>query len=189
MSRSNQNAGLAWPEVLFVLALLLMLASVVIPALLEIRNTRKSAKAYSHMKILISASKRFNQEYRVWPSHDAPERKDVRYGEIKSNSAVLNILGAVEGTGNEHHTANPARIDFIQQAMEQNPISLNHNERGEAVDPWGSPYQIVYDSNYDNICTLEDSSYGSVIGEGVAVWSKGPDRKSDTDDDLLSWRL
>jgi len=180
--------GLAWPEVLLVLALVLMMASIFIPVMLEIRNRQRSAAVYSDMKILISAAMRLNQEYRVWPSYDASPRGDVHYGDTRSNASVLNILQAVDGVGNEQHQANPSRINFIEQVSKQ-ASPLKFNEKRELVDPWGEPYQMVFDSNYDNICSMEGSIYGSVIGQGVVIWSKGPDRKSESDDDLLSWKL
>jgi len=185
---SIRNEGLAWPEVLFILAIALMIASILIPAILEISNRQKSSAAYSDMKVLISAAKRLNQEYRIWPSHEASPRGDVRYGDVRSNGSVMNVLMAMDGVGNEQHRVNPAQINFIEQA-EGLSSRLNLNEKGELVDPWGQPYQIVFDSNYDNVCSIEDSLYGSVIGQGVVIWSKGPDRKSDTSDDLLSWKL
>jgi len=171
-----------------VLALVLMLASILIPFMLEIRNRQRSAAAYSDMKIVMSAAMRLNQEYRVWPSYDAPPRGDVRYGDSRSNASVMNILQAVDGVGNEQHRVNPTRINFIEQVSKQ-ATRLSFNERNELVDPWGQPYQMVFDSNYDNICSIDGSIHGSVIGQGVVIWSKGPDRNSDTEDDLLSWRL
>lgn len=176
------------PEVLLILAAVLLVVSILAPAYIDISNRRKSVAAYSDMKVLISAAKQMNQEYRVWPSFEAPAEGDVRYGSDRSNASVVNTLLAINAVGNEGHKSNPTRINFVEVASGQ-PISLRLNEKGEFIDPWGSPYQIVFDSNYDNVCTIDNSIYERVIGEGVVVWSCGPDRKSDTRDDLLSWKL
>ena len=36
-------------------------------------------------------------------------------------------------------------------------------------------------------CNVENSIYGRLIGQGLALWSCGPDRRSDTPDDILAW--
>ncbi len=143
-------------------------------------------QAYSDIRVLISAASRFNNEYRLWPVYNPPLKGDVRYGDRNPNSAIYRILSATEGEGNEMHRANPVRINFIQLAAGETS-QLRFNNVGEIIDPWGSPYQIVFDSNYDSICSMDDSIYGPIVGEGVVIWSKGADLVSGTEDDLKSW--
>lgn len=182
----RRNAGVSRPELLLVLSVLLALASVILPSLLEIRQRNRSVQAYSDMRILISAASRFNREYRLWPVSDPPAKGDARFGTRNANSVVMNILQGIDQVGNEQHRVNPSQIDFIEEVSE-GAANLRFNARGEVVDPWGSPYEMVFDSNYDSICTVENNTYGPVIGEGFIIWSSGPDRKSETDDDVCSW--
>lgn len=186
-SRVDSRAGVVWPELLFVFSILLIAASVVIPAILDIHTRRKSVQTYSDIRVMLEAASSYNREYREWPVYDPPERGDVRYGDRRPNRGVINILMAREGLGNEGHGRNPNRIDFIALAS-PGANNLRFNAEGEVVDPWGSPYQLVFDSNYDNICAIPNSTHGSIAGEGVVIWSKGADRKSETMNDILSWR-
>jgi len=56
------------------------------------------------------------------------------------------------------------------------------------LDPWGMQYQIVLDLDNNQICDLEDSTYGSAEKTEVAIWSWGPDMLPNSVDDVLSWK-
>jgi type II secretory pathway pseudopilin PulG len=185
--KRTSNAGLSWPEVLFVISVLLIFASIIVPAALSLRNRNGSVRAYADMRILISAANRYNSEYRLWPVFNPPAQGDARYGDRISNAGVFRILSAEDGEGNENHRSNPSRINFVDlvaDGAQRPPL----NKDGELVDPWGSPYQMVFDSDYNSICSMENSRYGQIIGEGFIIWSKGPDRRTHTEDDLVSWK-
>lgn len=186
--RFGQRCGISRPEILFILSVLLGIASVLIPAFMEVGQRKRSSDAFSDIRILVSAANRYNREYRLWPVVEPPARGDARFGWRNSNAPVLRILRGVEGEGNEMHRANLSQIDFIKEASEGLP-DLTYNEKGEAIDPWGNPYEMVFDSNYDSICSADNTIDGPVFGEGVIVWSSGPDQKPDTRDDLRSWAL
>ena len=183
----SKRAGAAWPEFLFAFAIILILVSIVIPIIIEVKTRAKSVQAYSEIRLLVEAAVAYNREYREWPVYNPPERGDARYGERVPNRGVYNILAGIDGPGNVAHIRNPNRINFIRLAGLEH-VQLRQNEAGEVVDPWGSPYQMAFDSNYDNIVTIANSTYGSVVGEGILVWSLGPDRKNESMHDLLSWR-
>lgn len=179
-------SGISRPEILLILSVFLALASIVLPVLLEIRQRNNSVRAYSDLRILVSAANRFNREYRLWPVATPPAKGDARYGARNANAVVMNILQGRDQPGNEQHRLNPSQIDFVAEVTEESP-PLRLSDRGDVIDPWGSPYEMVFDSTYDSICTVENNAYGPVIGEGVLIWSSGPDRKPETSDDLLSW--
>jgi type II secretory pathway pseudopilin PulG len=183
----SHNAGISRPEILLVLSVFLALASIILPALLEIQKRNRSAQTYSELRVLVSAANRFNREYRLWPVANPPPKGDAHFGARDANMVVMNILRGLDQTGNEQHRANPSQIDFIEEVSE-GASPLRFNARGEVIDPWGRPYEMVFDSNYDSICTVENNVYGPVIGTGVIIWSSGPDRKSETIDDLRSWK-
>lgn len=186
--RSHLKSGLARAELLFVFALLLILGSLIFPLWVEWRNYRGSIRAYSELRLIISAADLYNREYRLWPAPDATGRTDVRYGWANGNSAIIRILRGQEGEGNESHRANLQQIDFIEIATREGRwLAPRLDGDGNWIDPWGRNYQIVFDANYDNICSIPESSYSDVVGEGVVMWSMGPDRAPDNDDDLRTW--
>lgn len=186
-SRNGHRRGISRPEILLLLSVLLGVFSILVPALLVLRDRQATRQAYSEIRVLVTAAQRFNREYRLWPVVEPPARGDARFGWREPNARVLRVLSAVDGDGNEDHRGNPARIDFITEALVAG-ASLRVNRAGEILDPWGQPYQMVFDSNYDSVCTVENNPIGPVVGTGVIIWSYGPDKRPDTGDDVRSWR-
>jgi hypothetical protein len=94
----------------------------------------------------------------------------------------MNLLRAAEDPAG----LNVHRMIFLE-APAFRPGRSGLDAEGRFLDPWGTPYQIVLDANLDNICDTPNSVYNNMIGEGIIAWSCGPDRVSDTSDDILSW--
>ena len=61
------------------------------------------------------------------------------------------------------------------------------NAEGEFVDPWGNDYQVVLDTDGNNVSAMENTPYPPAIGKSVAIWSKGPDGQLYSFDDILGW--
>lgn len=134
------------------------------------------------------AAERYFADYGRWPSPHMGTRGDMRYGWEADNDLVLNILRAIDGPGNEGHRLNPDRIVYF------NPPSRRRGRSGVGADgqwrdPWGAPYQLVLDTDLDNMCTMAQTRYPNQYGTGIVVWSFGPDRQPDTTQDLGSWQL
>jgi prepilin-type N-terminal cleavage/methylation domain-containing protein len=139
-----------------------------------------------------------------------------------NNSEIVAITGDLpafaDGTPtlNDNHRYNPRRNDLLDYKSSTGTSAAPKPDVGtDGVyrDPWGSPYIITLDVNYDGVCL--DSFYrssGTVVGgatvTGVAgpnnygmrgeaiVWSFGPDRNADgatnanmglNRDNILSW--
>lgn len=130
---------------------------------------------------------RYHREYGNWPAATDDLNLDVRFGGRRSNAEVIRVLRSEEGPGNPNYELNPQRMIFIEIEPHKKGVS-GITPDGDFLDPWGMPYQIALDSNYDNIVEVNNSIYGRVHGVGVLIWSFGPDRKSETRDDLLSWQ-
>jgi prepilin-type N-terminal cleavage/methylation domain-containing protein len=97
--------------------------------------------------------------------------------------------------------ANP-RLGIATQATTINSISV---AIGDYVDPWGTPYNVAIDANYDNQVpnAYTDGSAGGVapayaLSIGVIAWSYGSDQTIGTktpasssftnSDDVISWQ-
>jgi hypothetical protein len=140
----------------------------------------------SDIEALKEAGRRFFEEYGFWPSDKRGTYADQRFGLRPPNRQVLNILRAVDGPGNPDHVTNPHRIVFIE--VEPSGPGLSGLDRhGDFVDPWGAPYELVLDTDLNNVCDIDDSRYQQVLAAGMAVWSCGPDGDSDNRDDIRSW--
>jgi hypothetical protein len=181
-------SGFSRPEIVFFLACALIVVSLAVPAWFLREQRLRLLGAKTDLLELLEASQRYYVEYGHWPTARGAERGDARYGRENSNAEVVNVLQAVDGPGNTGHALNPDRIVFLEAAP-WTPGQSGVNARGELIDPWGQPYQVVVDSDLNNVCSIENSVYGRLAGEGLAAWSCGPDRLSDTADDIVSWKL
>lgn len=188
ISHRESSSGLSRPEVVFFLALVLIVASLVFPGWRAWRQRERLVEARTDLLDLLEAGQRYYVEYGHWPGAGSGEPGDTRYGRRVSNAELINVLQAVEGPGNPGHSLNPDRVVFLE-AQPKGPDRSGITARGEFIDPWGSPYQVVVDSDLNNVCEVENSVYGRLAGEGLVAWSCGPDGVSDTRDDILSWKL
>ncbi len=165
---------------------LLIVLSIVIPIWVGVEINRRQAMTRADLEMIVSASERFFVEYGYWPSPHMGTPNDMRYGRETGNDLVMNALRAVDGPGNEGHRVNPNRIEYVRLPGHGRGRS-GLNDAGEFLDPWGSPYQIVLDTDMNNTCTMAHTIYPNQVGVGVVAWSFGPDRRSDTPQDILSW--
>jgi prepilin-type N-terminal cleavage/methylation domain-containing protein len=121
-------------------------------------------------------------------------------------------------TVNTNHVKNPQQIKFLQEKIATDANAPGVGQDGVFRDPWGSPYMVSMDLNYDEKC--RDAFYqlpsvsrqsGSAGYNGliesvpgyfeysgtVMAWSFGPDRRAstvqaanlgDNKDNVLSWK-
>lgn len=178
---------LSRPELAIAAGCVLVVCSAVLPGRAVIGRRQRRAMAVDDMRALLAAGRSFYDEYGVWPTAHSGEFGDYRYGRSLPNAEVVNVLRAQDGPGNPDHSVNPRRMVFLEvKPYRKNWSGLDG--QGEFLDPWGQPYQLVLDTDLDNNCEMEYSIHGRRQGQGMAVWSCGPDRISDTADDLLSWQ-
>jgi type II secretory pathway pseudopilin PulG len=179
--------GLSRAETCFLLGFLLLVISIVVPSWFAIRHRQRLAMARGDLASLLAAGARFAREYGGWPTEYSGSHEDVRYGRLLPNAAVLNALRSVDGPGNEAFKLNAQKMVFIE-VEPYRPGWSGLSADGSFLDPWGVPYEIVFDTDFDNVCVVQNSIYGRLGGQGMVAWSCGPDRISDTADDILSWK-
>ena len=166
---------------------LLVVSALVFPLQWAHRINDRWRAAHRDMDALLDAGMRFNTMYRTWPTGRKCEDGDCRFGRVVPNREVIDVLRAIDGPGNEHHSVNTNRTVFLQvqpAGVGRSGVDAN----GDFVDPWGTQYQIVLDTDLSGYCDVTDSIYGRGIDAGMIVWSCGADRISDTADDILSWK-
>lgn len=173
-------------ESLLLASLLLLILSIAGPGFWAWKRRERLRMARVDLRVLVEAVERYHREYGVWPGALQTRSADLRFGRGESNAQVLNVLCAQDGPGNPQHRANEQQLVFLE-VEPAGPGMSGVNAQGAFLDPWGTEYQLVIDANYDNVCEVEKSVYGRLIGQGHAIWSCGPDRVSDTPDDLLTW--
>jgi len=138
----------------------------------------------------------------------------------KNNSDIIAILRDIErfrngrATPNLGHSLNPQKVSFLDAKDVDNSNRGGVGPDGVYMDPWGNPYIITIDLNFDNKCrdgfysqpavsmgglnglTLLDSGLYEYQGQ-VMVWSWGPDGLAAANqkatvgvnkDNILSWK-
>ncbi len=178
---------LSKPEISLLAGLAVVILSVVLPAGWIVCRRQPDRMARADLRALAQAGRLFYAEYGVWFGSRGGRPGDVRFGQDTPNWEFMNVLRAVDGPGNSNHETNPHRIVFL----EPGPYAAGRSgvdKNGEYLDPWGMPYQVVVDADASGACAIENSIHGTGVDLGIIAWSCGPDRRSDTPDDILSWR-
>jgi prepilin-type N-terminal cleavage/methylation domain-containing protein len=173
-------------ELLVVIAIIAILAAFLFPAFQGMTNRAKTTQAKSDLMQIVTAVNAYYTEYGKYPiaTTDAP---------LPTTADLFYTLRAVNpGSGaNSGDAANPRKIVFLSPAdakdaarprsgiaaadVTVNGVTIT---RGEFIDPWGTPYKIAIDGDYDN--QINPNPYGptggagsSPIRAGVIAWSLG----------------
>ncbi len=164
-----------------------------------------------------SAKRLTNPKGELLPKIATPGRVQV------SNAELVAILRAEEKfrngrpTSNRNHRMNPKKVGFLNAKDVTSTTQGGVGTDGVFRDPWGSPYIVTVDANYDGKTIDAFYGQGSVSGaddraglngltrvkagyqanSSVLVWSLGPDGLASTDgkanqganrDNILSWQ-
>jgi hypothetical protein len=180
--------ALSRAERLIVCGWLVLITATVLSVAAAARHHRVLRMVRSDFRVIEESCVLFLRAYQRWP---VPKDLlyDQRFGQPEETPAshLFNALRAIDGPGNRAHVINPERKVFLELRPAA-PGRSGLRPDGDFLDPWGSPYQVILDVNGDNICEILETRFGSALSTRVAVWSYGPDRRSDTVDDRFSWK-
>jgi len=200
-------------ELLVVIAIILILVGLLFPAFKAVQDQAKRTQAKNDLTQIVNAVNAFYTEYGKYPLVVA----DTIYGPAgTANNVLFNELRATATA-----TQNPRQIVFISPPYVKTPANprsgiatqaTNINNIsvavGDLVDPWGTPYNVAIDGNYDNQLAnaYTDGSAGGdpnatppyALRIGVIAWSLGKDQTLGTlnppsssftnSDDVISWQ-
>jgi prepilin-type N-terminal cleavage/methylation domain-containing protein len=227
-------------ELLVVIAVIALLASLLLPAIAGARKKALIKKARYEMEQIRGAAMAYIGDYNgrmpVSPQAAAAGVPDFTYTDgtlvnvpaqayNDNNREIVAILGDLQSfrdgtvTINNGHARNPKQnryLNFRESAGTTASPEPGVGLDGVYRDPWGTPYFITCDVNYDDVC--HDALYkrNAVSGGGLAgtfltgaagtdtwavrgeviVWSAGPDgvydpaqpaNQGNNADNILSW--
>ncbi|MBR3505700.1 MAG: prepilin-type N-terminal cleavage/methylation domain-containing protein [Lentisphaeria bacterium] len=166
MKTSSKRSTLI--ELLVVIAIIGILAGLVFPALGVVRNNAKKSKASSECQSLKTAIIMYESEFSCWPAKVSGST-DALVG----SSEYVDMCDRL--TGN-----NSKKMVFYE-------VGVGYKEGDGILDPWGRPYQVILDVNFDDRIDNKVkavSAVNSVNGRTgqdlrtrVAVYSFGVDEK------------
>jgi prepilin-type N-terminal cleavage/methylation domain-containing protein len=184
--------GFTLIEMLVVIGIIGILASLAVPAATGVMKKAKKVKTSAALKDIQIAIKMYQQEYNRYPIRAGTTTESPIA--LDEGSSLLKIL-----LGENDQKMNPREIKFIEPTMGKNGSGgLTGTEGNYGLkDSWGEPYQVLMDANYDNKIANPDtknedkdvsSGAPANLPVGVAVYSHGEDKKPNTKDDIVSWR-
>ena len=227
-------------ELLTVIAIIAILAAMLLPALAAAKNAAKKAKARTEIAALVTAIEGYDSDYGRFPISSATQTaagtSDFTFGGIyrtpgggtwpipipanyqTNNSEVIAILMDITNypgggaTANTNHVKNPQQTKYLNAAMVSDPTLPGVGPDLVYRDPWGNPYVISMDLDYDEQCKDAFYSLDEVSGHNqtaanpglnglttdgtpnnflyhgkVMIWSAGSDGKLDPGDPATDW--
>jgi prepilin-type N-terminal cleavage/methylation domain-containing protein len=220
-------------ELLTVIAIIGILAAMLLPVLSRAKISAQKKQAVVEISQIVGAIQQYDSVYGRFPVSKDDQNLVTLAGTvdftcggtnyasdgvtplwtmgITNNAGVIAILMDITNTAvtsaNMNHQKNPQQTIFLNAKLVSDPTLPGVGPDGIYRDPWGSPYIITMDLNYDEQChdlyysrqamsqTQPSSQQGfnglfnpdangasdNFLCHGkVMVWSAGPDRMVDT---------
>lgn len=199
MKSQHQTQAFTLIELLVVISIIIVLMGLLFPAFRGVQDQAKKTQAKNDLTQIVTAVNAFYTEYGRYPT-SATDDASATYGSGGSKTNDL-LFSELRGTSN---TLNTRQIIFISppDAKDQtNPRGGIKTSNGQYFDPWGSPYAIALDGDYDNQVTpnpygANNGAGASPLRQGVIAWSLGKDTKLGNNgdgkfagsDDVISWQ-
>jgi prepilin-type N-terminal cleavage/methylation domain-containing protein len=185
----SSRSGFTLIELLTVIAIIAVLMGLLFPAISSVKETARKTQAKNDVMQIVNAVKSYYAEYGKYPG-DAGS--DTTYN--SNNNDLFNVLRAKE-TGSD--LENPRQIVFMEVPPVKDAATPRGgiNSSGVFYDPWGTPYRVILDTDYNNTIANPYSGGNSNIDSGVLVLSLGKDKAGGTgtkgtgvaEDDVTSW--
>lgn len=203
----NRSFAFTLIELLVVIAIIAILIGLLFPAFRAVQNQAKQAQAKNDLTQIVTAVNAYYTDYGKYPLVTADTIISSTTPSPNNNSDLFYTLRAVASGANASNAANPRAIVFI------NPPSVKNDTAGQRrsgvsqtdgryYDPWGTPYLVEIDGNYDNqVANPYTANAGPTpLAAGVIAWSLGGDQAGATivqagdkntgvyADDVISWQ-
>ncbi len=185
-------------ELFVIMAVIAILMGLAFPAFQSVQNSARNAQAKNDLVQIVTAVNAFYTEYGKYPTAATTDvAAKVGAGGTSSDLLFRELRGLPTATMNPRQIVFMSPSDAKDQTNSRSGIKTSD---GQLYDPWGAPYGIVMDANYDNqianLYTADTGAGSASIRQGVIAWSLGRNKsggsaaKSSTAaaDDIISWQ-
>ncbi|NRB75474.1 MAG: type II secretion system protein [Verrucomicrobiales bacterium] len=195
VSRSSRH-GFTLIELLVVMGIIAILTGVMFPAVHTIMVQVKERKTEHVALNLRNAINSYFTEYRRLPYDISAHTGDTIL--LQSDEQLMNILCGMDTAAGEGGL-NPARnvyfSDRTAKTMGEGRYHSGQRIDGDGnaylYDPWGEFYQVMLDGDNNGRVdkpAWDKDSASHEIASSILVWSMGPDKKAEGDNDnVKAW--
>ena len=226
-TNSRNVAAFTLIELLVVIAIITILAGLLFAGLRGAQEQARRTQAKNDLSQIVTAVNAYYTEYGKYPLNPT-DANDAYFGpagtapagstSYGNNDVLVDVLRNNTGSTNNSATVatlNPRGIAFLNIPEVKNNSSPRSGvisnsaivvaplRIGVWYDPWGSPYRVIADCNYNNQITnpynANTGAGSGTLGTGVIAWSLGKDSlggngaktatpEGPSDDDVISWQ-
>ncbi len=186
----RRNSGFTLVELLVVIAIIAVLASAGFAAGTAAMNKAKKVTGTAAAQSVVSAVNNFYTENSAMPvpAGNASTEGGTKY-ETTSVEGVK-ILNILTGQEDEINTRKVRYLEVKEAKGKKGGIvySPSGKEVTGLYDPWGNPFFMVLDTNYEERLKVKPGKKEETLpGRRCAVYSAGQDKKLGTTDDIKTW--
>jgi prepilin-type N-terminal cleavage/methylation domain-containing protein len=182
-------------ELLVVIAIIAILIGLLFPAFRAVQNQAKQTQAKNDLTQIVNAVNAYYTDYGKYPLA-------IDDSIITNNATLMTALRGLDPVNN------PRQIVFINPPYVKNDTAGQRRSGvsptdSQYYDPFGTPYKLRIDGNYDNqLANPYTLNAGpATLAIGLIAWSFGTDGQSDSvpgpaadktsgtnADDVISWQ-
>ena len=202
-SAIRNRSGFTLAELLVVIAIIAILIGLMFPAFQGVRDQARRLQAKNDLIQVVTAVNAYFTEYGRYPLTPSTPA-DTTYGDTITNDQLFNVLRAINPTENPRKVVFLSPPDVKEAANPRSGISTASATVGQYFDPWGKPYLVRLDTDYDNQVRnpyAQNAGGAPFLRSGVIAWSFGKDNLSQSiaampvdknvgtnKDDIISWQ-
>ncbi len=186
----HRRGGFTLIELLVVIAIIAVLASAGFAVGLKVQNTARKKTGEAAAQFIVQAVNAYYSENGAMP---VPPGGNSTEGGSKfdTNSPEgIKVLNILLGAEDEVNTRKVKYLTVAEAKGKKGGIVYNKTGKDATgmFDPWGNPYTIVLDTNYEERLEVKPGkSEIQLNGRRCAVYSAGQDKKLGTADDVKTW--